>query len=416
MVDPATRSATDVTRSGSHGGATLRPVELEADPSPRLDLWRALLRRASVSYLAQPDGRLVWSSRSFAGCVQHLFGESIKQGVLPTPLLDTLRRICELGYELRQTIGEEPARYDALHLPIFDHAGVLRGVAGVFEPTPEKAPALRGSPELRIAELEAALEEAEARSAELESELAEARAAEQRKAAFVAEMSHELRTPLNAIIGFADMALQQIRGPLPATYRGYLEDIRGASAHLSELVESLLDIARLEGGHIPLALRPVSARLLVNEARSLVALRAEQEHVDISQVALNGDFLLEVDPIRARQIFVNLLSNAIKFTPAGGAIGVEAQPLEEDFVDIAVWDTGIGIAPSEHRRVFEAFYQVPGKGFRPSSRGAGLGLAIARQLALLMGGDILLHSEAGKGSRFTVRLKLLSAAASAGAA
>jgi cell cycle sensor histidine kinase DivJ len=260
------------------------------------------------------------------------------------------------------------------------------------------------------AALESSIEEAERRLAAVEAAFARELEESRRKTDFLATMSHELRTPLNAIIGFAEIALSQARGPLPAAYRGYLEDIAAAGRHMDELVENVLEAARLESGQVTVERRPVSARLLIAEARSMVALRAAEEGVDIGGVALAGDWLLATDPVRARQIFVNLLANAIKFTPAGGAVGVDAMPVGEGVVELAVWDTGPGI-PSEHQEgVFEPFYQVPSSAGRASAgKGAGLGLAISRQLAQLMGGEIRLASEDGKGARFTVRLPLVAA-------
>jgi signal transduction histidine kinase len=256
------------------------------------------------------------------------------------------------------------------------------------------------------------LADAQTRIGELEERLRRAEEAARDKAAFLAMMSHELRTPLNAIIGFSDAALRQIRGPLPAAYRDYFKDIHNAGEHLAELIESVLDVARLEGNHVKLGVRPVSARLLIAEARAMVELRAEHDGVDIGPVEAKGDWLLHVDPIRARQIFVNLLSNAIKFTPPGGTVGIDVARLSGDAVDITVWDTGIGIDEQQQARIFDAFYQVPGAELRGVAKGAGLGLAISRQLAQLMGGDILLQSEPGQGSRFTVRLPLVASAAS----
>jgi signal transduction histidine kinase len=266
------------------------------------------------------------------------------------------------------------------------------------------------------AELASELADAKRHIARLEAQLAEARTASERKTSFVAMMSHELRTPLNAIIGFSDAALREIRGPLPPAYRDYVQDIRNAGQYLAELIDSALDAARLEGGHVPLAPRPISARLLIAEARSIVAMRAEQEGIDIGRVQIGGDWLLKVDPVRARQIFVNLLTNAIKFTPSGGRIGVDVNRVSGETIDIAVWDTGIGIDADHQVRVFDAFYQVPGSEIRSGGKGAGLGLAISRQLAHAMGGDILLQSEPTQGSRFIVRLPLFRDADAAAAA
>jgi signal transduction histidine kinase len=212
------------------------------------------------------------------------------------------------------------------------------------------------------------------------------------------------------VVGFSEAALREVRGSLPMAYREYFEHIRNAGRHAGDIVQTLLDAARLDHGHVALERRPVSARLLVAEARAMIALRAEEEGIDTRRVALDRDALVETDPLRARQILVNLLVNAIKFTARGGSVGIDAQLVAPGYLDLVVWDTGIGIPLAEQDRIFEPFYQAGGA-LRAGSDGAGLGLAIARQLARAMGGDILLASEPGKGSRFTVRLPLLTASA-----
>jgi signal transduction histidine kinase len=365
--------------------------------SERLAAWYGLLRRSGRAFLADAECGFLFLARALEPELP-AWRERFAAGI---------ERVRDTGYEFWDRDGE--AR-DVLFLPVFDDAGTLVAIAGAVVP-PEAE--LHGRPEddLGRVALEAALDDAERRIDELETRLAEARDAGRRSPTFLAEISHELRTPLNAIVGFSDAALQGIKGPLPAPYRDYLQSIRDAGRHLTEIVDGTLDAARLEGGHVKVELRPASARVLVNDARSMIALKAEGDGIDVSRVALKGDFLLEVDPIRTRQILVNLLGNAVKFTPMGGEVGVDAAALDEEFVDLTVWDTGPGIDPAEQQRIFEAFYQVPGTAFHPSSKGTGLGLAIARQLARLMGGDILLWSEPGKGARFTVQLRRMRSGA-----
>jgi signal transduction histidine kinase len=360
-------------------------------------LWTMVLRQSARAWMAGVDGVTIFATRAMGLTVGEPLPEKLRSGY---------RQAIETGWEVRERVDLDGAAAEILHFPIFDETGAMLAVAGIVG---EARPTASDDPLGRVA-LEAALEDAERRVAQLEAALADAHQANQRHTGFFAEMSHELRTPLNAIVGFADAALHEVRGPLPAAYREYVEHIHGAGRHLVELVDSLLDVARLEGGQTEIDMRPISARLLVNEARAMIALRAEQSGIDIAEVRVPHDFLVEGDPIRARQILVNLLWNALKFTPAGKSIGVEAAAREPGHVDLTVWDQGIGIDPADQARVFEAFYQAPGQSFRPSVHGVGLGLAISRQLAQLMGGDILLHSEPGQGSRFTVRLKRLDGA------
>jgi signal transduction histidine kinase len=242
--------------------------------------------------------------------------------------------------------------------------------------------------------------------------LNEARTVDRARTAFFAMVTHEMRTPLNAITGFSDAALHGIHGPLSEAYRGYFSAIHGVGQHLEALVDALLDLAQLEAGRFTVEPRPISARLAVADARAMVMSLAVRQGIDISAVDVTGDWLLLVDPTRLRQILVNLLANAVKFTPRGGKVGIDEMPCRPDYLDLTVWDTGIGVAPEEQERIFEAFHQI-GVPAQSGAKGVGLGLAIARQLARAMDGDILLASEPGKGSRFTVRLPILPASAPA---
>jgi cell cycle sensor histidine kinase DivJ len=243
-------------------------------------------------------------------------------------------------------------------------------------------------------------------NAELAAALEEARSIDRARIAFLAMVSHELRTPLNAITGFSDAALHGIHGPLPEGYRSYFAAINGVGRHVGALVDNLLDLTQIETGRFSVELQPVSARLLIAEARAMVSAQAKRQDIEIGAPAMTEDWLLETDPVRTRQILVNLLVNAIKFTPRGGRIGIDATLVAADHLDLTVWDTGIGIAREHQEQVFEAFRQLCSRPAQNATKGVGLGLTISRQLARAMKGDLFLGSEPGKGSRFTVRLPL----------
>ncbi len=245
------------------------------------------------------------------------------------------------------------------------------------------------------------------RNETLAAALKQARSVDRARTNFFAMVTHEMRTPLNAITGFSDAALHGIHGPMPEAYRGYFSAIHGVGQHLESLVDTLLDLAQLEAGRFTIEPRPVSARLTVANARSMVLALAARQGIDISAVALTNDWLLLVDSTRACQILVNLLANAIKFTPRDGRVGIDATPCAADHLDLTVWDTGIGVPPAEQERIFEAFHQARAPA-QSGTKGVGLGLPISRQLARAMDGDILLSSEPGKGSRFTARLPIMS--------
>ena len=252
--------------------------------------------------------------------------------------------------------------------------------------------------------LEESLKELRERNTELDRALQEARSAARAKTEFLGKMSHELRTPLNAIIGFAEMSIQQAFGALNARYLTYFRDIHGAAYHLLNIINDILDTVNIDSKTVSISPRPVRLAEIVAQAKSIIAVRAEQRDIDVSAVDVAGDWIVMADPGRTRQILVNLLNNAIKFTEAGGSVGIDVRLTEGDTIAFTVWDTGIGIPEDQHERIFESFHQVKGDILCEPSEGTGLGLTISRQLAQLMGGDISVDSRPGHGSRFTVRL------------
>jgi cell cycle sensor histidine kinase DivJ len=254
-----------------------------------------------------------------------------------------------------------------------------------------------------------------ARIADLTAALDRAGCTERERLSFIAMLGHELRTPLTAITGFADAALLGIHGPPTPAYREYFASIHTAGRHLEAVTDGLLDFARLEAGRFSFDMQSVPARQIVAEARAIAEPLAHRGGIDMSTVTLAGEWQLWADPTRARQILVNLLTNAVKFTPPNGTVGIEAAPAGPQFLDLAVWDTGIGIPPEEQERIFEAFQQAGAPPLIGEAKGVGLGLAISRRLAQGMGGDIGLASTPGKGSRFTVRFPLATAGRRRGA-
>ena len=223
------------------------------------------------------------------------------------------------------------------------------------------------------------------------------------KSAFLANMSHELRTPLNAIIGYADLiAEDRLDDPELAAD---LARIRGAGHHLLALIDDILDISKIEAGRMELRAERVDLAAL---AASVLETAAPAAHRGGNRVELDLDPALghaDLDPTRLRQVLLNLLGNAAKFT-AGGAIGLRArrQPGPAgDRLLFEVWDTGIGIAPEQHERVFQEFVQADTSTTRRHG-GTGLGLAITRHLCRLMGGEVSLRSQLGAGAAFTVDL------------
>jgi signal transduction histidine kinase len=228
----------------------------------------------------------------------------------------------------------------------------------------------------------------------------------------LSRISHELRTPLNAIIGFAEMSEQQPFGELAEPYLGYVSSIRTAAEHLLHVVDDILDLAEIEADRAGFALRPVRVADILNDARDIIADRAEANDIDISNVALDDHWFVPADADRLKRVCVNLLDNAVKFTPAGGRIGVDVDREAAGGVQFIFWDTGPGIAAERHAGIFDGFKRdaasplsIPAADC--GNAGTGLGLAVARRLAQRMEGDITLQSEMGHGARFVLRLPSL---------
>ncbi|MDF1503216.1 PAS domain-containing sensor histidine kinase [Roseisolibacter sp. H3M3-2] len=240
---------------------------------------------------------------------------------------------------------------------------------------------------------------------------ATAEVAARAKSDFLATMSHELRTPINAVTGYAQLLELGVAGPVTDAQRGYLERVLASSHHLLGLVDDVLDLARLEAGRLAVELVSATVRPVTNGALALVASQAAARGVRLAEPAADADARFVGDEHRVRQILVNLLTNAIKFTSAGGEVRVDIaadvergpRPAADPWVTIRVADTGVGIPHALHEAIFEPFVQGDGSRTRTVG-GTGLGLAVSRGLARLMGGDLTVASEPGAGAEFTLWL------------
>jgi signal transduction histidine kinase/CheY-like chemotaxis protein len=225
------------------------------------------------------------------------------------------------------------------------------------------------------------------------------------KSEFLATMSHELRTPLNAIIGYSELMTQQPERFATQSAKDPLERILRAGRHLLNLINELLDLAKIEAGKTKFVYQDADAAELVRDAVETTHSLAEQNGNTVTMVIPATLPLLRTDPKRLMQVILNLLSNACKFTDHGRveiSIG-EVHADGRNWVDVAVMDTGIGMSPAQTERLFEEFFQVDATMQRKFG-GTGLGLAISRRLCRAMGGDLTVVSELGKGSTFTARL------------
>ena len=264
-------------------------------------------------------------------------------------------------------------------------------------------------------ELETLNAELEARTNEAEDARAVAEGANRAKSDFLATMSHELRTPINAIIGYSELIEMGISGEISDEQRQQIERIKASSRHLLTLINDVLDLAKIEAGHLDVLRIRCDLRRPVADALSLVALEAAERGIHLDDRCAAEPVWFFGDENRARQIVANLLSNAVKFTGRDGRITVRCDTTASStalvpvaggngpWAFVEVEDTGIGIDVSEIDRVFQPFIQAR-MGRDREHGGTGLGLTISRQLARLMGGDLTLESEAGVGSTFTLSL------------
>jgi signal transduction histidine kinase len=228
--------------------------------------------------------------------------------------------------------------------------------------------------------------------------------ASERKSQFLASMSHELRTPLNAIIGLTEMMVSNAARFGTEKAQEPLQRVNAAGTHLLSLINEILDLSKIEVGKLELNLEPVNLARLVDEVIGTAGQLAEKNKNRLAVEAQENLGTLTADSMRLKQILLNLLSNACKFTKEGEvALRVRRVADGRDWVELAVADTGIGLTAEQRAKLFQEFTQADSLTARRYG-GTGLGLALSRKLARMMGGDVTVTSEPGKGSVFTVRL------------
>src|SRR5215218_2245801 len=257
----------------------------------------------------------------------------------------------------------------------------------------------------RLQESYAGLErKVEERTREVEEKSRQLEIASQHKSQFLASMSHELRTPLNAIIGLTEMMVTNAARFGTEKAAEPLRRVHRAGTHLLGLINQVLDLSKIEAGKLELNPESVNLARLIDEVVGTARQLAEQNKNRLVVEMQDKLGMLTADPMRLRQILLNLLSNACKFTKQGEvALRVRKVADGRDWIEIAVADTGIGMTPEQQAKLFEEFIQADSSTARQYG-GTGLGLAITRRLARMMGGDVTVASEPGKGSVFTVRL------------
>jgi signal transduction histidine kinase len=249
------------------------------------------------------------------------------------------------------------------------------------------------------------------RTAELERANEELRWTTEAKDRFFASMSHELRTPLNSVLGYHSLLLEGVVGALSPEARAFLERAQRSTRTLLHLVNDVLDLSKLQAGKLELVVVPARIRAIVEEALATIEPLAAARQIAVEVEPWPPLPLVHTDADRVRQILINLLSNAVKFTDAGrvtvsaahGDGAAAGDGTAQGWVELRVADTGPGIAPENQERIFHEFEQIVGATARG---GTGLGLPISRKLARLLGGDLTVQSELGRGSTFILRLPL----------
>ena len=257
--------------------------------------------------------------------------------------------------------------------------------------TEEQIRMLNQNLERRTEELAAANQQLELRNLEVER-------ANVLKSEFLASVSHELRTPLHAIIGFSELLAEESAGNLNSKQKRFTNHIHQGAQHLLELINDILDLSKIEAGHLELRQEWFAAASAAAEVLSSIRPLANQKRIELSD-GIQPDLSIFADRIRFKEILFNLFSNAVKFTREGGRVTVRSAVMP-DYIRISVADTGIGIAREEHESIFQTFRQVASttKGVR---EGTGLGLAITKRLVEQHGGQIWVQSEPDAGSEFS---------------
>jgi PAS domain S-box-containing protein len=237
------------------------------------------------------------------------------------------------------------------------------------------------------------------RRIELEEQNKRMQEANRLKSEFVANMSHELRTPLNSIIGFAELMHVGKVGPVSESHREYLQDILTSSKHLLQLINDVLDLAKVESGKIEFRPEPIDLMKVVAEVRDILRGLAAEKHTKV-EVEIEQEITdVVLDPSKLKQVLYNYLSNAIKFTPDGGSVAIRVSAEGPTQIRIEVTDTGIGVRKEDIHRLFVEFQQLDASASKRYP-GTGLGLALTKRIAEAAGGTVGVTTNVGQGSTF----------------
>ena len=369
-----------------------RAAERRAKRAMEMKLTAILEDVPVVIFSIRPDGVIAFAQgrglAAFGVRANELEGASTRELFRGIPDLEEMYRVALTGTEQARTVHLPHTDRDVdIHIrPIFGHDAQLIQVIGVAADVTERRRA------------EQALLENEAKSR------------------FLANMSHELRNPLNSVLGFAELLSSQDIGTLSDKQARFVTHIETAGRQLLALMNDILDLSKVAAGQLTVNLEPLPVDVVINACLTQMEPLAEEHDIRLIKAGTSG-LVAIADRQRLMQILTNLVSNAIKFTPAGGLVTVVRES-DDRSVRLTIADTGIGIPPDKLDFVFDEFAQIEASQSDPG-QGTGLGLPLSRRLAQLLGGNIDLTSEVGRGSAFTVSLvpaqSTLASSESAGA-
>ncbi len=251
-------------------------------------------------------------------------------------------------------------------------------------------------------ELQISNQQLTASYAELQTAYARLQELDKAKASFFSMVSHDLRHPIAVAKGYMEL-IRTGNEELSAESRSYVQVAEQEMRYIAEMVDDVLDLSRMDAGYYHIDQQPLQVSMLLQQARLAFRAQATPRHITIQLEPCEDLPLISADALRLNQVLSNLLENALKFTPKGGRITLSAQPLENE-IQITVSDTGVGIEPGEHEKIFDRFYRIK-RGEQVEDKGSGLGLAICREIIRLHGGRIWAESEMGKGAAFHLTLQ-----------
>jgi PAS domain S-box-containing protein len=280
--------------------------------------------------------------------------------------------------------------------PIRDRAGRIIGASKIARDIREHKRLLEER-RLSIASEEAAHREM------LEAQNRRILEAARLKSEFVSNMSHELRTPLNSIVGFTELMVDARFGPLPDKYQEFARVMHSSAQHLLQLINDILDLAKVESGKVDLKPEAVDLSQIVNETTTIIKGLAAKRRIQVIADVDPALGIVYLDPMRLKQVLYNYLSNAIKFSDEGGRVVIRLRPLDDEWFRIEVEDEGIGINPEDEHRLFIEFQQLDASAAKKFA-GSGLGLALTKRLVEAQGGTVGVRSVFGSGSTFFATL------------